>query len=186
MFPSMPRAALDSTEVDGVAPAAELAALLGRLIDETLPLAPGAATPRPGPDEAADEAGRDLVEIEDPTATAALLSGPPSGLTCPECGGALWEHEERGTLRYACHVGHAYSLSSLVEEQGRGLEMTLWSAVRSLEERADVHHRLSRRASGNRAQMYASRAKESEDHARALREMLAGAGRIAAPTSEQS
>src|SRR4051795_11755056 len=136
MFPSMPRAALDTTEVNGVAAAAALPALLGRLIDETLPIANEPPAARRLSDGAADEDGQDRVEIEDPAATAALLSGPPSALTCPECGGALWEHEEGGALRYACHVGHAYSLSSLVEEQGRGLEMTLWSAVRSLEERA--------------------------------------------------
>src|SRR3954451_21952270 len=186
MFPSMPRAALDTTEVNGVAAAAALPALLGRLIDETLPIANEPPAARRRSDGAADEDGQDRVEIDDPAATAALLSGPPSALTCPECGGALWEHEEGGALRYACHVGHAYSLSSLVEEQGRGLEMTLWSAVRSLEERADVHHRLSRRATGNRAQVYAAGAKESEDHPGALREMLAGAGRLAAPTAEQS
>jgi two-component system chemotaxis response regulator CheB len=183
MFPSMPRAALDTTDVDGVASAADLPALLGRLIDETLPVAHDGANVK---GRVRDGDGADRVEMDDPLETAALVSGPPSALTCPECGGALWEHEEDGSVRYACHVGHAYSLGSLVEEQGRSLETTLWSAVRSLEERADVHHRLSRRAAGNRAGVYESRAKEAEDHARTLRKVLGGAGRIAAPTSEQA
>jgi two-component system chemotaxis response regulator CheB len=183
MFPSMPRAALDATEVDGMASAADMPALLGRLIDETLPVAHESAR---GSARIEDGDGEDRVEMEDPAETAALVSGPPSALTCPECGGALWEHEDGGATRYACHVGHAYSLGSLVEEQGRSLETTLWSAVRSLEERADVHHRLSRRAAGNRAGVYESRAKEAEDHARTLRKVLGGAGRIAAPTSEQA
>lgn len=35
--------------------------------------------------------------------------GRRSFVTCPECAGALWEMEEGDTLRYRCHIGHAFS-----------------------------------------------------------------------------
>jgi two-component system chemotaxis response regulator CheB len=115
-----------------------------------------------------------------------LLVGPPSGLTCPECGGALWEQDEGGNLRFACHVGHAYSLISLMESQGTTLEMTLWSAVRALEERAEMYRRLARRTTGSRSDDYWERAAEAEEHARALREMLSVTGRLAAPAPDDT
>lgn len=176
LFPHMPKAAMALTEVDRVAAASRIADTLCELID----------APRPHSGEAptlpADEAtnGTDRVELEDPTDTADLLDGPPSGITCPECGGALWEQQDGNEVRFACHVGHAYSLGTLQEEQGRALETTLWSGVRALEERADMHRRLARRAAGTRAEVYEARASEAEGHARALRRMLGHAGRIAA------
>jgi two-component system chemotaxis response regulator CheB len=32
----------------------------------------------------------------------------PSPLTCPDCGGGLWEMNDTRPLRYRCHTGHAY------------------------------------------------------------------------------
>jgi two-component system, chemotaxis family, protein-glutamate methylesterase/glutaminase len=175
-FPSMPRAALSQLAPDRIVTAAEVARALCELIEAL----PNQAPPPPGPPDA-DESGHDRVEMEDPSDTAALLTGPPSGLTCPECGGALWEVEDGGgTWRFACHVGHAYSLASLVEAQGQALEMVLWSAVRALEERADVHRRLASRMQTARTSVYEDRALEAESHAIALREMLTEAGRIPA------
>jgi two-component system, chemotaxis family, protein-glutamate methylesterase/glutaminase len=185
-FPSMPRSAIALTSVDRVAPSAELGAVLCALVDAPLP----EATP---PQELGAESlppdgmfGADRVEIEDPLMTAELLSGPPSALTCPECGSALWDHEDGPNLRFMCHVGHAYSLASLVEEQGRALETTLWSALRALEERADMHRRLARRTSGSRVAVYEARAHEAEGHARALRETLSVTGRLAVPAPEHT
>jgi two-component system chemotaxis response regulator CheB len=115
-----------------------------------------------------------------------MVQGPPTGLTCPECGGALWEQQNGNSVRFACHVGHAYSLASLAEEQGRSLETTLWSAVRALEERADMHRRLAHRTSNTRGELYEKRASDAEDHARTLRQMLAHTGRLAAPAPNEA
>jgi two-component system chemotaxis response regulator CheB len=182
LFPSMPRAALAQTPVDKVASAAEIARALCELIEEPIETPP--------PEAFAPFGNRieqpDRVELEDPNDTAALLIGPPSGLTCPECGGALWEQDEGGTLRFACHVGHAYSLISLMEYQGTTLEMTLWSAVRALQERADMYRRLARRTTGAPNERYEERAREAEEHAHALREMLSVTGRLAAPAPDET
>src|SRR4051794_20383481 len=85
LFPSMPQAAIKTAGVEEIAPANGLGRLLCRLIDETLPA--GTVVER-----ASEELDR--VEILDPNLTAELVSGPPTALTCPECGGALWEQDE--------------------------------------------------------------------------------------------
>lgn len=185
LFPSMPKAAMALAHVDRIVPASSMASVLCALIEESIELGqeevsvPAGAVPA---DQ--DTEGADRVELEDPVDTAALLHGPPTGLTCPECGGALWEQIDGPNLRFACHVGHAYSVASLVEEQGRSLETTLWSAVRALEERADMHRRLARRAAGSRRELYETRAADAEAHALELRKLLAGSGRLAVPAPE--
>src|SRR5439155_27352724 len=112
--------------------------------------------------------------------------GQPTRLAVPEGGGTLWEQEDGREIRYACHVGHAYSLGSLVEEQGRSLETTLWSAVRALEERADMNRRLATRTATSRRDRYEERGAQAEAHARALRAILGDAGRLAVPAGDQS
>ena len=72
--------------------------------------------------------------------------GPPSALTCPDCGGALWEIREGQFTRYRCHVGHQYSPETLVVEQHEAVEAALWSAVRVLEEHAELRRRMAARA----------------------------------------
>ena len=67
-------------------------------------------------------------------------------LTCPECGGVLWEVNDGAEMHYACHVGHRYSEGSLLVGKAKALEDALWVAVRSLEERASLSRRLANRA----------------------------------------
>jgi two-component system chemotaxis response regulator CheB len=162
LFPSMPVAALKATEPDRVVPITAMAEALCRLIEE--PIVPRAAQGTLPPEALSEKA-----------------EGPATGLTCPECGGALWEHEGGGTMRYVCHVGHVYSLDSLVEEQGRSLETTLWSALRALQERADMQRRLARRAQGRRRANHEHRAEEATEEAAALRDILGRIGRLAVP-----
>jgi two-component system chemotaxis response regulator CheB len=58
--------------------------------------------------------------------------------TCPDCGGVLFEQVEDGLTRYRCSVGHVFSIESLAAEQARQLEGALWTAVRALEDRAEL------------------------------------------------
>jgi two-component system chemotaxis response regulator CheB len=127
LYPQMPSAALATVAVDHVGTVPELAHAIARASREVArptAMSGGADGPGAHPD----------------------TSGPASGLTCPECGGALWEHGA-GTSGHAfdCHVGHRFSPESLVDEQGRMLEAALWTALRALQERSALLRRMAQR-----------------------------------------
>ena len=75
--------------------------------------------------------------------------------------------------RYRCRIGHAFSTDTLVDEQGQELENALWAALRALEERAELMHRLSARASNggrNRsARAFTHKARDAERQAEIIR-----------------
>jgi len=99
--------------------------------------------------------------------------GGLTAYTCPDCGGPLWQIS--GETRFRCHVGHAYSIHSLLCEQDSELEHALWAAVRSLEARHKMLETLaeSEEARGvNRKLGYRDHARESKDYACTLRELL--------------
>jgi hypothetical protein len=102
--------------------------------------------------------------------------GPPSALTCPECGGALWEQRVASVLRYSCHLGHGYTGETLEDQYVREVEAAIWTAMRHLVENARLHRRLAQRMRdnqlGNRAEDYEGRAIESERRAAVLRDLL--------------
>lgn len=91
------------------------------------------------------------VDPPDPTARGTsdleehILRGPPTPLTCPDCGGALWELQEGEVVRYRCHVGHGYSAEGMLTAQSAKLESSLWSAMRTLQEKAELARRLGAR-----------------------------------------
>jgi two-component system chemotaxis response regulator CheB len=170
LYPSMPEHAIAAVEPDYIVPVKKIAAILCTEIER--PLDPALA----------DEPILELDLVEDMT-DVSLMDGPPSGLTCPECGGALWEEADGALVRFACHVGHSYSAESLVSEQGQALESALWSGLRALEERADLLERMSRRGEhGSRsARHFRARARDALEHARALRALLTRLGRDMTP-----
>ena len=77
-------------------------------------------------------------------------------------------------LRFRCHVGHAFSADSLQAEQAQALETALWSALRALEENVAMVQRMAARAreSNLSAARYEERARETEQHAALMRQML--------------
>jgi two-component system chemotaxis response regulator CheB len=161
----MPGNALRHTPGAIATPIAGLADAICRAIDEPLPA---------GAERAANPLTSMSVENPD-RSDDNPRAGALTGLTCPECGGALWEHDEQGVLRYKCHVGHAYSSDSLEVSQSQSLEGALWAALRSLQERADLFRRLARR-SGDGAHLE-EKARVAEEHARVLRELVTSFGR---------
>lgn len=71
-------------------------------------------------------------------------SGQLTMYTCPDCGGTLWQTDAGPIAGFRCHVGHAWSIESLLGQKSEQLEAALWASVRLLEERAT----LSRQAGG--------------------------------------
>jgi two-component system chemotaxis response regulator CheB len=68
-----------------------------------------------------------------------------SVFTCPECGGAMWQVPQEELTRFRCHVGHAYYAETLLEEQSQALEAALWTAVRTIKEKAVLARQLAAR-----------------------------------------
>jgi len=110
----------------------------------------------------------------------ALRTGAPEGalspLTCPDCGGSLWEKTEHGILRYNCHVGHGFTADSLRDGIDEKLEDTLWTAVRALEESIELRKRMLHRAGIQRLTGFTASLKrdmtELEKNAESLRALL--------------
>jgi two-component system chemotaxis response regulator CheB len=106
------------------------------------------------------------------------MEGDLTGFTCPECRGALWQHEVGDVLSYRCRVGHAFSLDDLNAAQEEEVEDALWIAVRALEEQASLLERTHKRltaggrssTAGERVRM---RAADSLKRARTLRDVIA-------------
>jgi two-component system chemotaxis response regulator CheB len=170
-FPGMPRSVLENVAVDYVVPLAQIGSLLAQR----------AAVRLEGAEEVMAE---DVTDISE-TGTAALRNdqypGPPSALTCPECGGALWEIQEGEVTRFRCHVGHGYSAEALISAQYDEVEAALWTALRTLEESAEMARRLAERADkrGHRvtADRFLTQSHETEERARLVRNVLTG-GRV--------
>lgn len=106
------------------------------------------------------------------------MIGDPAALSCPTCGGPLWEMPDEDVRRYRCHVAHGFTTQCLGEEQRTGMEEALWAAVRTLDERVktlgvmiqDAEKRGYRRI----VDMYSDERKEAKRHADALRELFLG------------
>ncbi len=172
LFPGMPTSAMRYDHPTYLVPATEIGPLLTRLVHESARDA-----------EEKEDAVSDAMEKE--TAIAALdmgaisdrdKPGKPSVFGCPECGGVLWEMQEGPLMRYRCRVGHAYSADSLLSEQSLRLEAALWAALRGLEEKAALVHRLADRArdSGHGMLMaqYAEQESDAQRHAAVIRELI--------------
>jgi two-component system chemotaxis response regulator CheB len=72
----------------------------------------------------------------------------------------LWEIDDRPILRFRCRVGHAWTAEALLQEQGEGVEGALWMALRALEDRAALIHKLAERAEVGHRPISASRYRE--------------------------
>jgi two-component system chemotaxis response regulator CheB len=175
-YRGMAMSALRNVAVDHVAPVRELAATLDRLAREDTP----EGDPFPaglhgdlaaGGSEAPDPAVAGLAALRNPAAL-----GRPSPMVCPECGGVLFEREQDDYLHFRCHVGHAFSEEALFASQARALEGALWSAVRALEEKAELSRRLAEQC-GHRGlhlavTKFEGAAREAEHGSNLLRQAL--------------
>jgi two-component system, chemotaxis family, protein-glutamate methylesterase/glutaminase len=164
----MPLRALEATTVDLCVPGAKLGDLLAELAREE----PGATLPVP-PElrlevqiAAGERVGSDsLVTIAD-----------PAPLTCPGCGGVLSEIKVAHPLRFRCQVGHAYTVDALAKEQEGKVDEALRVALRIIEERAELVHRMAKdgRRAGRAAVAagYEARAAEYREYADMIRRVM--------------
>jgi two-component system chemotaxis response regulator CheB len=169
--PSMPRAALAAVEPDVCVGLEDVAAALVDLVKQGEPVQPAPPASRQLWHEVRINEGRDIMEH-------LLAIGSPSGITCPECGGALFEVQASSPPRYRCHIGHAYSALSLSNQHGEATEQVLRSGVRALQEREMLLRRLAlvSRGSGRLqdALVGERRADEAREQAQSLRKIIEG------------
>jgi len=142
LFPGMPQSAVAGDKPDWVVPVAEIGPLLAELANQELPREGGSAAMPDDLDAELQWAHPDLTW----PAPADPPLGTPSGFTCPECHGSLWEIDDGHFPRYRCRVGHGFSADSLLVTQRTDVEAALWTAYRALEERAALCRRLTARA----------------------------------------
>ena len=169
LFPSMPRSAIENVEVDRVLPVSEIAEVLTRLASEPV------AEEKISVSEEL-EIETDIAELGTAAMQREERPGTPSGFACPDCGGVLWELNEKKLLRFRCRTGHAFSVETLLSRQSEELEDALWSALRALEETATLRHRMAKRAMElghpTRAHSYKEQAQIAQRRALLIRQAL--------------
>jgi two-component system chemotaxis response regulator CheB len=119
----------------------------------------------------------DIADRGDNALTSGSMPEPVSILTCPECGGVVWERGEQGLLFYRCHVGHTYTAETMAAEQAGALEATLWEALRMFEETAALQRKMAERARYGQPAMasaFEDRAAEAHSRAELIRGILLG------------
>jgi two-component system, chemotaxis family, protein-glutamate methylesterase/glutaminase len=164
LFPGMPRNAMDAVQVDHVLPASGISDLLAQLARQTA----GGGVDPPMPEEMALESA--MAEFDLAAIQGRDRPGKPSAYACPDCAGVLWEIQDGDLVRFRCRVGHAWSPTSLLAAQSKGLEVALWTAFRALEERAALANRMAERY---RIKGRAAAASRSEAQARLAKERAA-------------
>jgi two-component system chemotaxis response regulator CheB len=133
--PSMPRSALANVAVDHCLPLPQIVPALERLVGQSRDLSLKQERGQAFHEQAVFEGKSPMENLE--------AIARPSTLTCPDCGGALWEMKQTRPLRYRCHTGHAFGAVTLDRMQAETAEHALWSSVRALRERQLLLRRLA-------------------------------------------
>lgn len=169
IYSGMPDAALREVPSSQVVPVAGMGAVLDKLVRDTVD--PGEEPPMSGlPAIEAElaaqgewKAGSEMGEMS-----------APSGFSCPDCQGTLFAL--RGTDRYRCRVGHAWTSDALFQQKTDELERALWTALRTLDEKTSMAYRMRasamERHNTQLAARYENSAQESEQAAATLRAFL--------------
>jgi two-component system chemotaxis response regulator CheB len=175
LFATLPEHTVSHDHPDRVLPVAELAPAVA------------AAVRRLSEEVNVSENGNEEMRLETEYATldadALDRDAPPgqsSAYACPACGGVLWEIDDAELPRYRCRVGHAYSAEGAAEAQGESVELALWTALRALQERAQMTERIADRVGVAGAKQSQARfeelAREAREQAEVIRRLLAGNG----------
>lgn len=165
-FPDMPESALEYVDVDHVLPVAEMPAMLVQLAHQ--PAADDGVHP------VSHETERELAgdKMEAAVVERREVPGTLSSLTCPECGGPIYELRDGELVRFRCRSGHAFTGEYMLAEQAEALEEALWSALNNLNESAQMAHSLGKEARQRGHFHVARRFEEREQNARRQAESI--------------
>jgi two-component system chemotaxis response regulator CheB len=158
LYPAMPLNAIENVPVEHVASADQLGHLLAELCKQEFPEVDV-------PPSELMEIETDVAMMDDDAMDERDRPGRPSGFSCPDCNGVLWEIHDGDLVRYRCRVGHAWSSESLFGEQAQQLEAALWMALRGLEEKAALARTMGERARERNSPLTAARFTEQAEEA---------------------
>ena len=156
IVPGMPEAALAAVPGAEAFTAAGLTAQITRRVQ---------AFPEIDPEEAAMFAPEPARENN---------PGPPTGFTCPECHGPLWERRSGAVVRYRCRVGHVFSEEVLLDGKAAAIEAALWMALEALEERGELLEKVAARMEDHGREDRAARLRERARGASERAELIRG------------
>jgi two-component system chemotaxis response regulator CheB len=166
-FSSMPESALRAVAIDYVAPLDAMGALLVQLVD------PARMVPLEEINIPADlQLEAAIAERVVGTVEQVNQLGHQVPLTCPDCGGNLWEVNHGHVLRYRCHTGHAFTAAALAENNQHGLEETLWVALRMMEERKNLLISMTQHDQTQWSRHQQERLADLQRHVNRMREFL--------------
>ncbi|MBC7998594.1 MAG: chemotaxis protein CheB [Leptolyngbya sp.] len=135
VFDGMPRSAIALTNVDHVLKTADIGPLLQKLIVDGIGKEGIEIMP-----EYKDQA--DVGEVGGP-GIGNVAPYPPSALTCPSCGGAVWQVQEESLTLFKCHVGHSYTAELMLEEQSETVDAAAWMLLRAINESIHLRRQLA-------------------------------------------
>jgi two-component system chemotaxis response regulator CheB len=192
LYTTMPATALEHVTGARALPAVKLGAEIAEVLARPRTGPPGRAVPDGAvPDGAVPDGAvpdgllaaehRIAAGVRGAPVTASLAAAVPSGLSCPDCYGVLFELPGRPAPRFRCRVGHAWTGEALALGQSDGVDAALWTALRTLEERVALLNELAAHAEAHgqsrSARRHADRAADAAVDAAAVRALLdRGAG----------
>jgi two-component system chemotaxis response regulator CheB len=175
LFPALPNNAIAKVTVDHVLPVGMIAEVIKQAVLEWTVVQGEEGLPN-SVEEEEQAVQDDLARFEEGQPLAGTPGSTPTMLTCPECGGVLWELKNGKMIQYRCHVGHTFAEENMLTEQTKTLEAALWTAVRTLVERAALLKRMAERAGelGNlkTEERFEKAAQEAEAQAEVIRRSL--------------
>jgi two-component system, chemotaxis family, protein-glutamate methylesterase/glutaminase len=167
-FPEMPQTALKRMEPDHVVRLRDMPGLLHALVHQ----------PAGEPIEVPDNL---RYEVEIARSGRAGMNGMDwfgarSVLTCPDCGGLMWELNDGAMSRYRCHIGHAYTEELIAVGLDERLKRAMATALRALNERAALVTKLrdqeDSRGRPDLAEPWSLRAEEFQKEADVIRDAI--------------
>jgi two-component system chemotaxis response regulator CheB len=135
--PDLPSNACEIAGADHVVPASALVPLLVELVHQPVGSKGGSNMTDPL------ERMAQIVDGDMAGQVQGARRGAVSVFICPECGGGLWQVDEKDPVRFRCHVGHAYYGETLLGEQSEVLEAALWTATRLFREKSVLARQLA-------------------------------------------
>lgn len=166
-YPSMPATAISAVPVDYIVPVSGMGALLVQLTDK---MKEQPFNSQDLPEDLKAEAA--IAERVVGNVKAVDGIGTLAALSCPDCGGSLWELKHGTVQRFRCHTGHAFTAGELLLDNRKDLEETLWVALRMMEEQKLLLSRMGRRGGAFVNDGQGERINELKKHLDRLRRLL--------------